>query len=653
VKEARGRRLFVAAPERSLLLLKATGTVPHGGGHRLDVDSPAYNLMRRWIREGSPYGDPEAAKVDRIEVFPQSRTMPPGGEQQLIVIAHYTDGTTEDVTAMAQYEPNVTEMAEISTTGLVKTMNETGDVAVMIRYQAQVAVFRATIPLGIEVASPPPVKNFIDELVLKKLKMLGLPPSSLADDATFLRRVTIDIAGRLPTVDEVKVFLAQSDAAKRDQWIEKLLASTDYADYFANKWASILRNKRRNDSYKHGTYAFHDWIRSGLDQNKPYDQFVREILTASGDPAINPPVVWFREVKDVSAQVEDAAQLFLGLRIQCARCHHHPFEKWSQNDYYSFSAFFTRIGRKPGDITGEERIFHRRGVASAINPKNKESVKPTGLGSSPMDISAESDPRHALVDWMASPSNDFFAHTLVNRYWKHFFGRGLVDPEDDMRVTNPATNPELLEALAHHFYASGFDLKELVRTICRSNVYQLSANPNDYNVDDKQNFSRYYPKRLTAEVLLDSIDAVTGTVTRFAGVPLGTRAVQLPDSSFNSYFLTVFGRPDSASACECERANEANLAQGLHLINSSELHGKLSSASGRAATLAGDSKVSDEEKIRELYLAALSRLPTADELGAVLAYLKKKSQGEKPDVRAAFEDVVWTLINTKEFLFNH
>ena len=302
-------------------------------------------------------------------------------------------------------------------------------------------------------------------------------------------------------------------------------------------------------------------------------------------PGLNPPAAWYREVKDQSAQVEDTAQLFLGLRIQCARCHHHPFERWSQQDYYGFQAFFSRVGRKKSSIPNYDRIYHQRGVAQAKNPKTGLNVKPTGLGGEPLELTPDDDPRHALVDWMAQESNPFFAKALVNRYWKHFFGRGLVDPEDDMRVTNPACNPELLDALAADFIKNKFDMKHLIRTICNSQTYQLSSDPNEWNQDDKQNFSRYYPKRLNAEVLLDAIDQVTATTTSFSGVPVGTRAVELPDNGFNSYFLTVFGRPESASACECERSSEANLAQSLHLLNSAEIQGKLTAGNARAATL--------------------------------------------------------------------
>jgi hypothetical protein len=518
----------------------------------------------------------------------------------------------------------------------------------MARYQGQVGVFRASVPLGVPVESTPPPKNFVDELVFKKLKTLGVPPSALCDDATFLRRAAIDIAGRLPTPEETQKFLADTNPAKRDAWVDTLLASTDYADYFANKWSAILRNKRRNETYARGTRIFHDWIRDSLHANVSFDQMARQLLTATGEIGQNPPVAWYREVKESNEQVEDTAQLFLGLRIQCARCHHHPFEKWSQQDYYGFAAFFSRMQRKPGAQFGEERIVHARGVPTATNPKTQQAVAPTGLGSPPAPISNDDDPRAALADWMTAPDNPFFGSALVNRYWKHFFSRGLVDPEDDMRVTNPATNRELLDALAKHFVTTKFDLKGLVRTICTSQTYQLASVPNDYNANDKQNYSRYYPKRLPAEVLLDAIDSVTESKTGFGGVPQSTRAVQLPDGGFNSYFLTVFGRPESTSACECERSSEANLAQSLHLLNSSEVQGKLSAATGRAAQLAGAKDRSREDKIREIYLRVYSREPQSDELGIALEHLTKAK-----DEKLAFEDILWALINTKEFLFNH
>ncbi|MDX1947489.1 MAG: DUF1549 domain-containing protein [Pirellulaceae bacterium] len=649
VKEGRGRRLFPAAPDQSLLLLKATARLPHGGGQRIEFDSPAYRVLKRWIEQGTPYGKESDPVVTHIEVLPTERLMERETTQQIVVVAHYSDGSSEDVTRTTQFDSNDTEMGEVSVSGLVTTGQLTGSVAVMARYQGHVGVFRATIPLGVKTDNLPPAKNFVDELVSKKLKALGLPASAIADDATFLRRVSVDLAGRLPTLEESEAFLADSAPNKRENVINRLLDSTDYADYFANKWNAILRNKRRLDTEKPATFAFYEWIRSSLNENKPYDQFVREILTATGTPGQNAPTGWYREVKDQAAQVEDTAQLFLGLRIQCARCHHHPFEKWSQQDYYGFAAFFAQVGRKKGFSQDSDRIYHRRGIASANNPKTGQAVKPTGLGSATLDLTADQDPRHALADWMAAKDNPFFARSLVNRYWKHFFGRGLVDPEDDMRVTNPASNPELLDALAKDFIDHGFDLKHLCRSIVSSSTYQLSAEPNEWNQDDKQNFSRYYPKRLNAEVLLDAIDQVTGTQTSFAGVPAGTHAVQLPDNGFQSYFLTVFGRPEASSACECERSSEANLAQSLHLLNSGEIQGKLTSGSGKAGVLASDKARPHEAKVRELYLLAFSRVPNPEEMTIALAHINKNEM----DPKRAYEDIVWALINTKEFLFNH
>jgi hypothetical protein len=666
VKEARGRRLSTAAPDTSLFLLKGAGVVPHGGGTRLDVGSYDYNLIKRWIAQGMPYGDPKDPVVTRIEVFPKERTMQPQGEQQLKVIARYSDGHIEDVTRGALFEANDKDMATAEPTGLVKFASQPGDVGIMVRYQSKVAVFRATVPLGAPVQHLPVAKNFVDELVFKKLKRIGLPPSEIADDATFIRRATLDLAGRLPNADETTAFLADKSAAKRDALIDRLLASGDYADYFANFWGALLRNQRssingRTEPYMRGTFAFHSWIRDSLASNKPYDQFAREVLAASGDIGQNPPVAWYRQVKTAQNQLEDTAQLFLGLRLQCAQCHHHPYEKWSQADYYSFGAFFSQVSRKPGSQPGEELVFAKRGAPTMANKKNNQALKPAGLGETPLDIPADEDARHALADWLGKKDNTFFAHSLVNRYWKHFFNRGLVEPEDDMRETNPPVNPELLDALAKSFIESGFDLKKLVRTIATSSTYQLSAIPNSHNAGDKQNFSRYYPKRLSAEVLFDAINTVTKSEANWANLPAGTRAVQLPDNSYNSssYFLQVFGRPDSASACACERSQDASLAQSLHLLNSKDIQAKLTAEKGRAATLAADDKRPDEAKVNELYLWAFSRQAESSEATTAREHIEKKitkapdADAKKKAKREAYEDIVWALVSSKEFLFNH
>jgi hypothetical protein len=649
VKEARGRRLSPSSPGQSLLLLKPVGRSPHGGGKRMEVDSYEYRLIARWIEQGMPYGSDKDPVVVGIKCLPEGRLMERGGDQQISTVAVYSDGSTEDVTQMALYEPNDTEMAEVTAAGLVKTLDLSGEVAIMARYQGQVSTFRATIPLGAEMAQLPEARNFIDTNVFNKLKLLGIPPSAVCDDGTFIRRVYVDITGQLPVEQEVREFLLSSDPQKRDKLIDKLVDSPGYADLFANKWNMVLRNKRRQPADTRGTYEFYNWIRESIYENKPYDQFVREVLTASGEVSTNPTVTWYREVAQTNEQVEDTAQLFLGLRIQCARCHHHPFEKWSQDDYYGFTAFFSRVGRKNGANPREARIFHNDGAASATNPRSNRALKPTGLGAQPLDIPAERDPRHLLVDWMAAKENKFFAYALVNRYWKHFFDRGIVEPEDDMRETNPPSNPELLHALAQSFIQTGFDMKQLVRTICKSNTYQLSSLPNDYNLKDKQNFSRYYPRRLKAEVLYDALHQITATTQGYSGLPEGTLALQLPDPTVGPYFLKVFGQPQADTACECERSAEANLAQSLHLLNSSEVQGKISSGSGRSAALANDKNRFDEEKVFELYRWVYARNPDAQELQIALNHLKKHEQNKK----IAWEDIVWALINTKEFLFNH
>jgi hypothetical protein len=649
VKESFGRRLSPAAPDHSLLLMKGINALPHGGGERLKADSDEYRLIRRWISQGMPYGAATDPVVTAVTVFPEARKMPQDGKQQLMVVAHYSDGTLRDVTRTAQFEPNDKDLAEVDPLGTVKMLGNPGDVAIMVRYQGQVSTFRATVPLGVPVTTTPPVKNFVDELVFGKLKELGLPPSELCDDSTFIRRVTLDLAGRLPTDVEAKNFVTDAAADKREKAIDRLLASDDYADLFANKWTSVLRNKREKEIDRHGSYVFHDWIRNAIRDNMPYDQFVRSIVAATGEIGENPPVVWYRTVAMVNEQVEDTAQLFLGTRIQCARCHHHPFEKWSQQDYYGLAAFFGQVGRKDGDGPNEARIFHKRGEATATNPKTSKPVKPAGLGGPALSLSPEDDPRVSLVDWMVKADNPFFGPALVNRYWKHFFSRGLVEPEDDMRQTNPPTNPKLLAALASHFVQAKFNLKDLVRTICTSSTYQLTSLPNEFNATDKQNFSRYYPKRLQAEVLLDGIDQLLATRTDFTGLPKGSRAMQIPDhGGINMYFLNVFGRPAGASACECERSGDASLAQSLHLLNSGDIHGKLAASDARK--LVGDKNMTDEQRLTEYYFRAFGRPPNASELAVSTAYIAKFPAEKKSD---AYEDILWALINTKEFLFNH
>lgn len=650
VKEARGRRLFFGGPDRSLVLMKASGQIPHGGGVRLPLSSTGYELLREWIRQGAPFDGATAPKLVAFDVQPPRSIMRRQQEQQLQALARYSDGIVRDVTGQALFGSNDTAMAEVSDSGLVKTLDISGKVAVMVRYQGQVAVFNAAIPLGAAVDNLPPLKNFVDEAVFANLKELGIPPSVLCDDATFLRRVTLDIAGRLPSEEEATAFLADTSPDKRERAIDELLRSPDYADFFASKWTALLKNRRDDASDIVSNFAFHAWVRDSLLANKRYDQFVRELLGATGTVIGNPPVAWYKRVKEPKEQIEDVAQLFLGVRMQCAQCHHHPFERWSQDDYYSLAAFFAQVGRKPSETRGEDLIFHKRGLAAATNIKTGVALRPAALGDAVPAIAADEDPRLRLADWMSSSKNPYFARALVNRYWKHFFQRGLIEPEDDIRDSNPPTNPELLTALEKQFIASGFDLKELVRAITRSSAYQLSSVPNQFNLADRQNYSRYYPRRVQAEVLLDAIDRLAITQTDFPNLPPGTRAVALPDNSYNrsSPFLRVFGRPEGESVCECERVQSSNLAQSLHLINAADIKAKLASPTGRAERLAKDPRPS-EAKVRELYLAAFAREPRPEELKTALSYLAETGTTAKDH----FQDLIWALINTKEFLFNH
>ena len=651
VKEGRGRRLFPASPEQSLLLRKATGQAPHGGGRLMKPGDDNHKLLATWIEQGMPYGSKDDPVVTKIEVSPPRRIMAEKGSQRVRVTATYSDGHTEDVTRQALYKSNDEEVATADKTGKITTHEANGEAAIMARYLGQVAVFRAAVPVA---DSPKEAfafqpRNLIDEATSRKWRDLGLVPSEPSSDSQFIRRIYVDLCGTLPPPDAVQAFVASTDENKHDQLVDDLLASREYASYMAMKWGAILQNQRGNRAdFVDGTHGMALWLREAFANDLPYDRFVRAILTASGTPEIDPPVVWFRRVRTKEENVDNISQLFLGTRIQCARCHHHPFEKWTQEDYYGMAAFFARLGRKKFENSSagqpNEAVFTLR-AGTVKHPRSGKVVQPHGLDGAVLDIAPGVDPRSLLADWMTDPANEMFAKAMVNRTWGHFFGAGIVDPIDDMRVTNPPTNPELLDALAKDFVDNGFSVKHLIRRICSSGTYRLSSTPNEYNVGDKRNFARYYPKRLPAEVLLDAVDEVTATTTNF-GLPVGMRAIDLPDEKVNSYFLDVFGRPQRSSSCECERTNDANLGQALHLLNSAQIQGKLTHAEGRAAKLAAE-KRPDNEKITELFLRFFARVPTAQELADALAHVE--SQENKA---VAYQNILWALLNTKEFQFN-
>lgn len=649
VMAGRGRRVFPSAPNQSLLLLKATAAVPHGGGKRLDSESEPYQLLVRWIEQGMKRSSPDAPRIVRLLVEPQRRVMQPGDGQQLAAVAELSDGSLRDVTRQAQYASNLDVVAAVDERGHIRCGSLTGEAAIMVRYMGQVAVFRAEVPhsTGGENLSTIPERNYIDRLVATKWKQLGLVPSPVTNDATFLRRVTLDLCGRPPTSVETRAFLADESSGKRDQLVDRLLASPDYPAYFALRWGSILRNSKLAGADE-ASYAFHDWIKSMIARNRPYDEFVRGVVAAAGEWQDAPAINWFWQMRDdqLHQPTADTAQVFLGIRLQCARCHHHPYERWGQDDYYGLAGFFTRLGRKS---FGQPPPYYSAGrvTTGEKNPLTGQSPEPKFPGGDALKLTAEQDPRHALVDWMADPKNPFFARALVNRMWGHFLGRGIVDPVDDMRDTNPPSNPELLAALAQDFIDHKFDVKHIIRTIVTSSTYQLDSAPEPGNQQDRQNFARFYARRLIAEVLLDSVDQACGTHTKFSGTSSSARAIDLPNEGFGSYFLDTFDRPQRVTGCECERSSGATLGQVLLLSNSEEMEAKIADGNGIVARLVKEQKPASEI-VEELYLGALSRLPSEAERSRALSFVSAEK-----DPRRALEDVLWALVNSKEFIFNH
>ena len=653
VKRARGRRVSVSAPEQSLLLLKATGTVPHGGGRRLEPESEAYKTLHSWIAGGVPGSSPNAPKIVSLVIEPKQLVMQRGQTQALKLVAAMSDGKPRDVTTEASFSSNLDVVASVSEAGLVQAGQQSGEAAIMARYQGQVTVFSAIIPHGQPLAEIPNFQpnNYIDKLAAEKWKKLGLLPSPACDDATFLRRVTIDLCGRLPTSEEARAFLADTAGYKRTKAIDRLLDSPDYTAFFALRWGSILRNSNLAGADK-AAYAFHNWIKDNIARNRPYDEFVRGVIAAAGEWQDAPAINWYWQSRDdqLHQVTADTAQVFLGTRLQCARCHHHPYEKWSQDDYYGLAGFFTRLGRKS---FGEPPPYFASGSVTTgeRNPLTGQVPEPKYLGGPVAKFTPEEDPRHALVDWMAKPENPLFAKALVNRMWGHFLGRGLVQEVDDLRETNPPSNPELLDALAKDFIDHKFDVKHIIRTIVSSKVYQLSSEPSESNKNDRQNFARFYARRMIAEVLLDSLDQATGSKTRFGNVASTARAIDLPHENFGSYFLDTFDRPRRVTSCECERSSGGTLAQVLLLANSDEIENKIASGDGKIAKLLKDAKA-DKEIVDEIYLGALSRFPTVEEQVTLLKFLEPFAT--KPSERQqAIEDVLWTVLNAKEFMFTH
>jgi hypothetical protein len=647
-----GRRVNSLDSDRSLILLKATGQVPHEGGRRFDVGSPQYRILRDWIAAGRPSDLATAPRLERLELLPARAVVnEPERTQQIRVVGHFADGSASDVTSLACFSSSDAETADVSPAGTA-TSRKMGEAAVLVRYLDATATSRLTFLRDVPGFAWPtaPESNYVDRHVFAKLLGLRLPPSDLATDEEFLRRAFLDACGVLPTPEEARGFLADRSPDKRAKLIDALLERPEYADFWSLKWADKLGCNNRFVGAA-GAYKYRRWIRDAVASNRPFDEWVRKILTATGPNYSQPASGFYRRIRDPDSRVETVAQLFLGVRVQCARCHNHPAERWTQDDYFGLAAFFPRIKYKDSEnfigIYNKEEVVYVDRAGEVTHPRTGQTVTPKFLGG-PVAAASESEDRRAvLADWLTASDNPFFARTAVNRIWFHLFGRGIVEPVDDFRDSNPPSNDELLDALAADFVAHGFDTKHVIRTIMNSRTYQLSSRPNALNADDVKYFSHAQLRLLTAEQLLDAISQVTGSPEKFTGLPTGVRAAELPDGEFYHRFLRTFGQPQRSSACECERESDSTLTQALHLIGGRVIHNKLRATDGRVQSLAS-SNIQPAEMIDELYLAALSRFPTGEERQVGLTLF-----ASVPDRRAAVEDLTWALINSKEFLFQH
>jgi hypothetical protein len=647
VSSNEGRRVVLSDPDRSILLAKPALVMEHAGGERLKLDSPEYATLRRWLEDGAPEPTAIDPRVTGITVTPAGRVFRPGEEQQLAVTAAWSDGRRDDVTRLAQFDALNDSVAAVTPAGRV-TGKAAGETHVMVRFMGQATVFRATLPFAAVRDYPAfPANNFVDEKLLAKWEPLGLLPSPPGSDDEFFRRLHLDLIGTTPTPDEVRAFLADRSPGKRAKAIEAVLDRPEFVDWWALKWGDLLRINRQALEDK-GMWSFHNWVRAAVRDNVPLDRFAREVITAEGSTFTDGPANFYRIGRTAEDWAETTAQVFLGVRVQCAKCHHHPFEKWGQDDYYGLAAFFSRLGTKNSaefGLFGRETVVFLRPTGEAVHPRKRTVVKPRPLDGEPTDD--EFDRRAKLADWLAGPGKMLFARNVANRFWGYLMGRGLVEPLDDLRATNPASNPELLDALAADLIEHKYDLKHLLRTIASSRAYQLSSAVTPGNRADAANvhFTRYAVKRLTAEQLADALDAATGTREKYVGLPPGTRAIQLPDPLVRSYLMDTFGRPARQVACECERGTQPNIAQAMHLLNGDFLNRKIADRAGRVEKLA---KAKPDDAVRELYLATLCRPPSADELAKAKGWL-----AAAPTPREGLQDLLWVLANSKEFLFVH
>ncbi len=649
-RESIARRINLAVPEESLLLEKSIGKVPHTGGERFKADSEFYQTILIWLKAGAPKDTAEVAKVVRLEVNPRQSVIEGLGDtQQLNVRAFYSDGTDRDVTSLTAFMTNNDVAVKVTETGKATALTR-GEAFITVRYEGQATGVQVlAIPKGLNFTWPQVAENnYIDTLVNTKLRKLRIAPSELCDDATFLRRVNLDITGTLPTPDEVKKFLADPSATKREAVIDELLGRKEFVDLWVMKWAELLQVRSADQQTQMSAKSalqYFDWIEDEITRNVPVDQMVKELITATGPSFETPQANFYKIERDTLKLSENVAQAFMGVRVQCAQCHNHPFDRWTMNDYYSLAAFFAQVGRKSGEDPRETVIFNSAS-GGVKHPVSGKDVAPKFLGGPQPELAKGADRRQAFAEWLTAPDNPYFGRNLANIIWAQFFGKGIIDPVDDVRVSNPATNPELLDKLAAQLVAYRYDFKKLVRDICLSRTYQLSATPNATNAGDENNFARASVRRIRAEVLLDALSTVTGSTEKIKGLAPGARAIEIADGRTSTYFLTTFGRATRETPCSCEVKMEPNLSQALHLLNGDAVNAKVING-GLVKKLLKEGKEPDAI-IEELYLRALGRFPTATEKTKLQAFFV---DGKAKDI--VLNDLFWSLLNAKEFVFNH
>ena len=640
------RRINLAVPEDSLLVEKSIGSVPHTGGKRFDADSEYNRTLLSWLAAGAPADATEPPAVLGVDIYPPSAVIEgPDGQQQFVAVARYSDGTDRDVTSLAVFQTSNDNSAPISVDGLVKA-SARGEAFVMARFETHTVGSQVLVlPKDLQYTPPAITGNYVDELVGAKLNNLRILPSELCTDEEFLRRVTLDISGTLPTEEEYHAFMAETATDKRAKLVDRLLERKEFAEIWAMKWSELLMVKSSNDvSYK-SMYLYSTWLTDKIANNTPINQLVTEILSASGGTFKEPATNFYQIERDTLKTSENVAQVFMGIRTQCAQCHNHPFDRWTQNEYYSFAAFFAQIGRKEGEDYRETIVFNRGG-GEVNHPLTRKPMKPKFLGGIEPDLKPGEDRREALAKWISSTDNPFFATSVANRVWAHFMGKGIVEPVDDIRISNPASNPELFKALGDKLVGYNYDFKQLVRDICNSETYQRSTVRNATNEADERNFAHGNVRRIPAEQLLDVIGQVTGTEEKFRGLPLGARAVQVADGRTSNYFLTTFGRSPRETVCACEAKTEPTLSQALHMLNGNTIGGKITQ--GKLVSEWLKAGKTPEEVITLIYIRALTRQPTAEEMNRLMALVK-----ESPNVEAGLVDSFWAVLNSREFLFNH